>query len=131
MMPNSPHPPPRDNLERQRGAGAAPREPAAALRVGPNELVEPMEIDGQQRQNAMLAERDPGRVASALAVFRKRRGFERSSLAAWLRLSPDRLVALTLEQLPDPNASDYGTAVAVMAERHGADAVRLTEALGG
>jgi hypothetical protein len=90
-----------------------------------------VEIDGQQRQNAMLAERDPGRVASALAVFRKRRGFERSSLAAWLQISQDRLVALTLEPLPDPSAPDYGTAVAVMARRHGADVVRLTEALAG
>src|SRR5687768_7528890 len=48
-----------------------------------------IEIDGRQRQNAVLAERDPASVASVLAAFRRRRGFERSSLAAWLRLSPD------------------------------------------
>jgi hypothetical protein len=89
------------------------------------------EIDARQRQNAVLAERNPGSVASALAAFRRRRGFERSSLVAWLRLSPDRLVALTLERRPDPTDSDYGNAVAGMAERYSADPVRLTEALAG
>jgi hypothetical protein len=79
----------------------------------------------------MLAERDPAMVASALAAFRKRRGFERSSLAAWLRLSPDRLVALTLERRPDPADPNHETAVAGLAERFGADPVRLIEALAG
>ena len=91
----------------------------------------PIEIDGRQRQNAVLAERDPGSVASALAAFRKRRGFERSSLAAWMGLSPDRLVALTLERRPDPTGPDYEAAVAVMAERYGADPARFAEALAG
>lgn len=89
------------------------------------------ETDARQRQIAMLAERDPTTVASALAGFRKRRGFERSGLAAWLRLPPDRLVALTLEPRPLPTDPGYECAVAGLAARYGADPTRLAEAIAG
>lgn len=94
-------------------------------------MTDPIDVDARQRQNAMLAERDPGTVASALAAFRARRGFERSGLAAWLRISPDRLVALTLERRPDPTDPDHEDAVDALAGRYGADPIRLAEALAG
>ena len=94
-------------------------------------MTDTFEVDARQRQHAVLAERDPGTVASALAAFRRRRGFERSGLAAWLRMSPDRLVALALERRPDPLDPEHENAVALLAERYGADPIRLTEALAG
>lgn len=121
-MSHSSHDPQRDDAVppgRQRGD---PRQRVASDRI---------EVDDRQRQNAVLAERDTSTVASALAAFRKRRGFERAGLAAWLRLSPDRLVALVLERRPDPTAQDYGTDVAALADHYGADPVRLAEALAG
>ena len=121
-MPSSSHEHRDADSARPGSHGGAPLESGAAG---------PTEIEGRQRQQAVLAERDPASIASALAAFRKRRGFERSSLAAWLRLSPDRLVALVLERRPDPSDPDYATAVVVMAHRYGADPVRLTEALAG
>ena len=88
-------------------------------------------IDAHQRQRAMSAERDPDTIASALATFRKRRGFERSSLAAWLGMSPDQLVALALERRPDPTTPKSGVSIDGLADRYGAHPGRLAEAIEG
>lgn len=90
-----------------------------------------MQADQQRRQDAMVAERNPATVAFALAAFRKRRGFERSSLAAWLGISPDQLVELTLERRPDPSAAEYATVVTGIAVRYDANPARLADALEG
>lgn len=88
-------------------------------------------IDSHQRQRAMSAERDPDTVAFGLATFRKRRGFERSSLAAWLGMSPDQLIALALERRPGPTDPDSVASIAGLADRSGADPGRLAEAIEG
>jgi hypothetical protein len=121
-VPNVSHNQRRDDAGRSAGPGDGHRQQV---------LVDPVHVDDPQRQDAVLAERDPGSVACALAAFRKRHGFERSGLAAWLRLSPDRLVVLALERRPDSTDSKYGAAVALPADRYGADLRRLTEALAG
>jgi len=88
-------------------------------------------IDPHQRQRAMSAERDPDTVTFALATFRKRRGFERSSLAAWLGMAPDQLIALALERRPGPTDPDSVASIAGLADRYGADPGRLAEAIEG
>jgi hypothetical protein len=87
------------------------------------------QAEGWQRQSAVLAERDPGTVAFALAAFRRLRGFERSGLAAWLGITPDQLVALTLEPRPDRAAPEYEDIVAGLARLYGVNPARLAEAL--
>jgi hypothetical protein len=121
-MSSSSHDQRRDDAGRSGGPGEEHRQ-----RV----VVDYVDVDDRQRRDAVFAERDPGSVVCALGAFRKRRGFERSGLAAWLRLSPDRLVALTLERRPDPRDLKFGDAVALLADRYGADPVRLTEGLTG
>ena len=90
-----------------------------------------LDVDAHQRQRAMLAERDPDTMAYALATFRKRRGFERSSLAAWLGMSPDQLVVLALERRPDPTVPESGASIAELADLYGANPGRLAEAIEG
>jgi hypothetical protein len=94
-------------------------------------MVDHVDVDDRQRRDAVFAERDPGSVVCKLAAFRRRRRFEQSGLAAWLRLSSDRLVAPALEHPPDPADSKHGVAVALLADRYSVDPVRMTEALAG
>jgi hypothetical protein len=49
------------------------------------------------RQAAVAAERDPARIGHTLASFGRRRNWERSKIASWLGISPDRYAALALE----------------------------------
>lgn len=85
--------------------------------------------DQRVRQAATNAEREPNTVAFALAAFRKRRGFDRTGLAAWLRVPPDRLPALAIIGRPDPSTATFVGEVGELAARFGADPGRLAEAL--
>jgi len=81
------------------------------------------------RQAGLLAERDAGTVAAALASFRGRVGLDHTVVATWLGMNPTQLAALGLCGRPDPGSPAFSEAVGVLARRYGVDAERLAEAL--
>ena len=105
-------------------AEAFNREMAARLMAVDAELLrtdgpDALTSDRLLRQEALKAEHDPERVASAFAAWCRSRGWERADLASWLGVTTGQLAAMALH-----SRSDAG-----LADRYGADAGRLASVL--
>ena len=84
------------------------------------------------RQAAIGTELHPERIGHAFAAWCRARGWERSDLAEYLGVTVDQLAAMAIERRADPGYPiDTGLPQHDLAERFGADAVRLAEVLGG
>lgn len=82
--------------------------------------------------NLMLAQQvlrrvaaDPFFAGAALSQFERRYGLEEAQLADFLGCDVAQLPRLALFQCPDPDSPRFGEQVQHMADRTGADAIRL------